>query len=328
MNKKVKTIISSVFLALIICGVVPGAFAVHEKGLIEAAGNGNWADVRSWILKGANVNASGEYGQTPLMLAIVNNNYDAVEFLLKNDANIEARDYLDRTPLRLAAEISGKLDNIKIVRLLLQYGAKIDDQSKIGCTALMEAARSGNAAIVRLLISYSAGVRLKTGFGHTALHWAAESGCTEAAGALLDKDPDIIDAFDVYGETPLIYAIKYKRSEMVKFLIERGANRDAIDRTGKTALWIATELECSEIQEYLKSSGATSAQTDRGVGHMASFPKESVSVSAPTGAGQPLYMTDAFFTSYVNIPAPTETEQSLLLDKIPSMGVSTSDDEF
>ena len=58
----------------------------------------------------ANIEARTEgVDQTPLHLAARHNSIESVQALIKEGANIEAKDYKNRTPIFLAAEL-GKID--------------------------------------------------------------------------------------------------------------------------------------------------------------------------------------------------------------------------
>ena len=56
-------------------------------------------------------------------------------------------------------------------------------------------------------------------------------------------------------KTPLMYAAKLGKLEMLKYLIEQGANINAVSTKGKTALSYSIEYKRPEIEAYLKSQG-------------------------------------------------------------------------
>jgi len=88
------------------------------------------------------------------------------------------------TPLQKAAE----LGNTEAVKALIKGGpyggANVNKTDRNDRTALMEAARSGNADIVKALIAKGADVNKQDKFGGTALMDAAWHGDTEAAKAV------------------------------------------------------------------------------------------------------------------------------------------------
>ena len=108
------------------------------------------------------VNAYNFYGQTPLHRAVLNNNDEMVESLLKRGADPNKRNsaqalFPERTPLYEAV-----LENDhSIVRLLLKYGAdpnlRTSDMEPIpGLTALFGAVGMGNLHMARILLEQGA----------------------------------------------------------------------------------------------------------------------------------------------------------------------------
>ena len=66
--------------------------------------------------------------------------------------------------------------NVMVVSLLLNAGAKINDRTASGVTALMYAARSNrNPEVISILLKAGANGRLKSDEGKTAFDYAAEN---------------------------------------------------------------------------------------------------------------------------------------------------------
>ena len=87
-------------------------------------------------------------GNTPLHSACANGQIGAVEILIKNKANIEARDLFGATPLLIAAQHG----NIEVLKFLLDLGADITAQDDEGETALHKAVFNQHlAAVIHLL---------------------------------------------------------------------------------------------------------------------------------------------------------------------------------
>ncbi len=62
-----------------------------------------------------------------------------------------------------------------MVQLLLDVGAAVDPENKLGMTPLMIAASRGNAAIVQALLAKGANVRKADYTGRDVLGWAGDS---------------------------------------------------------------------------------------------------------------------------------------------------------
>ena len=72
----------------------------------------------------------------------------------------------------------------------------------------------------------------------------------------LNKVTEINDVDISTGLTPLLYAINNSRIEIVKFLIENGADIEAEDTEGKTSLILSVENDDIEKVKYLVENGA------------------------------------------------------------------------
>ena len=94
---------------------------------------------------GADINAKGEYDETPLFCAAGYGHEKVVELLLKNEADIEAGSFYG-TALHAAAENG----HAEVVRLLLEEGADINTEDEEGKTALDRAAGRQREVMAKL----------------------------------------------------------------------------------------------------------------------------------------------------------------------------------
>lgn len=102
---------------------------------------------------------------------------DVVVALLNSGADINATGEGGATPLMDAANYG----NVQIVEILLNRGAKIDVRSSEGenYTALLVAAERGHTQVVRSLLKYKPDLTLRNRRGETALDLARKEGRTE-----------------------------------------------------------------------------------------------------------------------------------------------------
>jgi ankyrin repeat protein len=105
------------------------------------------------------------------------------------------------TPLHQAA----LLDQINVVRKLLDQGAAVEATDAGGQTPLFAAAALGHEAVAEALLERGASVRVRDRSGRTVLHWAVASGCEETAALLIAYGADLT-ARDAAGNTPLSLA--------------------------------------------------------------------------------------------------------------------------
>jgi len=94
---------------------------------------------------------------------------------------------------------------------------------------LQEAARKGDAATVRKLLDEGVDVNTKFRYGATALFYACDHGHVEVVKVLLDKGADLTVKDSFYGFTPLMLAVgpaqkrKPEHSEIARLLIAKGS---------------------------------------------------------------------------------------------------------
>jgi ankyrin repeat protein len=79
------------------------------------------------------------------------------------------------------------------------------------------------------------GLKRRDQFKRSLLHYAAMEDCTDLLHYLLQNELDI-DSRDMYGRKPLSCAAEYGSFHVVKILLERGENVNAMDYEGSTPL--------------------------------------------------------------------------------------------
>lgn len=160
---------------------------VKGKPLYNAAKSGNTDVVEYLIKKGASVNSIPKYsdgsgGESALMAASYNGQFEAVKLLIENGADVN---YSDENVDKDTAIIwDAGQGSRHIVEYLVQKGAKIDYQNEKGQTALMRAASQGQLDNVKVLIKYNADTSIKDKEGHTALGLAKSGKYMDVANYL------------------------------------------------------------------------------------------------------------------------------------------------
>lgn len=144
------------------------------------------------ISLGVDVDRSSADDMPPLLAAASVQAYDIMEYLLLHHANPNATDKIFHiSALMLIAGGKKSDDNktIAIMRKLIEYKADVNTQSITGHTALMLAARAGNAEAVQLLLQANADVGRASDDGDTALSIATKMGVTDIVH-ILEKQID------------------------------------------------------------------------------------------------------------------------------------------
>jgi ankyrin repeat protein/L-ascorbate metabolism protein UlaG (beta-lactamase superfamily) len=97
------------------------------------------------------------------------------------------------------------------------------------------------------------------------IHEAAQRGDMAAVRALVDKDPALADARDGYQRTPLLIAAYNGRTEIVAYLLEKGAPVETRNRYSNTPLMLASmQGHEAVVETLLKAGAALEARGDNG----------------------------------------------------------------
>src|SRR3954449_6826272 len=204
----------------------PGA-TVNGVELHEAAAAGDLAEIRRLVAAGRDVDARDAAGRTPLMAATVARQADAVGVLIEAGADVDIRD--------------DRLDN-----------------------AFLYAGAEGLLDILRLANEAGADPALTNRFGGTALIPASERGHVEVVRYLLDETDVDVDHVNDLGWTALLEAVILGNGgpahvEIVRLLLQHGADPSLPDRDGVTALEHARRKGHAEMVALLEAPSHVSS---------------------------------------------------------------------
>jgi len=149
----------------------------------------------------------------------------------------------------------GNTADVRLVELLLSYGADINLSTSAGLTALLVASIYGHVAIAKLLLDCHANPNHETEYGTPLLYAATQghSGIVSLlikAGASVDKTSSLRKHF--HGCSPLIIAAAYGHMECVRLLLASGANSKLCNDDGRTALMLAIRENHTEVIRLLE----------------------------------------------------------------------------
>ncbi len=189
-------------------------------------------DVAKYLVKlGADLTLRNRFFEAPLNLAIRSTDLDTVKYLLDSGAPISGN---GTSPVRTALEW-GTSDSLKA---LTRHGARIVDWHDDSESSSTVAARHNNLEAIELLLNLGANINHPDPDGNYPLGVACLHGHTEMASFLLkrDADPNAINqgALKItrvrrFPHTALIAAVRANDAEIVKLLLEAGANPTLMD---------------------------------------------------------------------------------------------------
>lgn len=142
------------------------------------------------------------------------------------------------------------------VQSLHKKGADINAKNKARWTALAYACKYGNDDIVKYLLVNKVDVNGKVNTGSTPLYIALNAGFYDIADMLTMSKADV-NIPDIMGMSPLAWAAKDANMKMVKYLLDKGANVNAVNSNSRSIMDICTDFQ---IKELLKSKGAKTTQ--------------------------------------------------------------------
>ncbi len=204
------------------------------------------------IMGGADENAQDAMGYTALHWAAYMGHEKIVSFLLRAGANPLLENSEGLTPLGLLTSDDQRL----IKKCFVQ---RIHDMLKVNSdesSPLHKAVREQNQPEILSLLEKGICIENRDSRRRTALHYAARLDNHLMLQLLLNRGASI-HAKDEHGETPLHLAADHDhRLENVKILIDHGAIVDEIDCTGMTPLMVSCQNDATEVMEFLLQMGA------------------------------------------------------------------------
>ena len=158
---------------------------------------------------GADINAKGDSGRTPLHFAVLSQHRKVLLLLLRHGANANVEDNFGSTPLYLAASVKEQ----NAVEALISSGAKFDPRAAIYL--------DGPAIVLSRLQADPKSLDPK--LAQLMLLDAIRLGATDVVSYLLRHGADARKP--CFGETPpLLEAVSMRNTIVVRMLLEAGAD--------------------------------------------------------------------------------------------------------
>lgn len=247
---------------------VGNSYIDTAKILIENGANINAVDIEGWSALSYAVN-NGDIEIAKLLLEnkakikdelliaikspIAESRIDMIKLLIDNKANINYTDENGFNPLNIAIE-SGDME---LTKFLITNGANVNSLMQDGVSLIGYAIAQNNMDLLQILIENGANVNYTGGdsWANTPLQTASRLGLDNVVRILLTRNADI-NAVDMNGNTALHTAALNSQLSVVKLLLEKNPNLDIQNKVGNTALHLAVISGNIDIVGELVLKGA------------------------------------------------------------------------
>ena len=247
---------------------VGNSYIDTAKILIENGANINAVDIEGWSALSYAVN-NGDIEIAKLLLEnkakikdelliaikspIVESSINMMKLLIDNKANINYTDENGFNPLNIAIE-SGDME---LTKFLITNGANVNSLMQDGVSLIGYAIAQNNMDLLQILIENGANVNYTNGdsWADTPLKTASRLGLDNVVRILLTRNVDI-NAVDMNGNTALHTAALNSQLSVVKLLLEKNPNLDIQNKVGNTALHLAVISGNIDIVGELVLKGA------------------------------------------------------------------------
>jgi len=259
------------FASLVLVSIAASGATELDAQLLEAAQQGNPAEIRELLAAGADANARAADGSTPMLYAAHFGDAGSVQALLDAEGDPDLTNRYGMGPMHEAA-LRADAD---LLRILVDAGASVDLALPQGETPLMLASRTSGADAVRFLLEEGAEVNVVEQWqGQTPLMYAAAYDRGEVAALLIEAGADV-DAvtpesalperlpavryfveIPVAGLTPVMFAARHGALSSLRALIDAGADLDAKTPEGFSPIVIALDNLHFDAAKMLVEAGA------------------------------------------------------------------------
>ncbi|XP_054376334.1 ankyrin repeat and SAM domain-containing protein 6 isoform X8 [Pongo abelii] len=202
--------------------------------LMAAIQHGHEAVVRLLMEWGADPNrAARTVGWSPLMLAALTGRLGVVQQLVEKGANPDHLSVLEKTAFEVALDCKHR-DLVDYLDPLTTVRPKTDEEKRR--PDIFHALKMGNFQLVKEIADEDPShVNLVNGDGATPLMLAAVTGQLALVQLLVERHADVDKQDSVHGWTALMQATYHGNKEIVKYLLNQGADVTLRAKNGYTA---------------------------------------------------------------------------------------------
>ncbi|MDH4473844.1 MAG: ankyrin repeat domain-containing protein [Fluviicola sp.] len=221
--------------------------AANENALMLSCKSQNLMLVKQLLDQTANLEFENNLGETALFYANRNDNPALFDLFLQRNVNLNHTDHAGNSVLLRAAAFN-KSERIK---LLIDRGANCAQVNEDGMNALSYLVEVNGAMVdiplTEILLAKGLGINSCGKGKETLVYKAALSGNLKLLEWLRSKGADF-NPTNSNGQRP-----KCKNPQIIRYLIENGADINAVDDWHSTYMCVALELQDFELAQYLIS---------------------------------------------------------------------------
>jgi ankyrin repeat protein len=240
--------------------------------LLYAARENCMACVDVLLKHKADIDLPDPDGVSPLLVAVMNANWDLAKQLIEAGADVNQWDIFGETPLytaldqrtridggRASIDTPNKTTGLAVVKLLLERGADPNMQLFFkpanvrgalhtrGATPLIRAAMNADTEVIKLLLEHGADPKIAMADRQTPIHAVLAGRAPEPQAVELIKvlqkagaDVNVVALInhgeEIRGGTALHFAVRKRYKEVIKLLASMSIDMNAVDQDGLTAL--------------------------------------------------------------------------------------------
>lgn len=217
-----------------------------------------------------NYNTRDGDGLTPIFYAVLQDELESAELLIRNGANVNIKTRDGETPLMWACAFG----NEDMAALLIEGGANIMVRDKNNGTVLSWACIGGAPGVVRLMLQNGLDPNARDKMGHTPLILACHGHHPDIVVSLVEEGRADVNQTGADRITPLMSASMHGHTDICELLLYYDADFNLQDTRGRTALmWACRAPGSAPAARLLLNMGANplveDAQSHRAIDYLA-----------------------------------------------------------
>lgn len=229
-----------------VLGILVSACGQDPRAVYEAVEQGDFAEVKRLVERGAPLDWSPETGFGALHRALDDGRGDIAAYLLENGADVNAKAVDGITPLHIVSDAA-------LAARMIEKGGRIEATSGTLGTPLNAAILSGLYEVAEVLIAHGAEIDARDVRRSTPLHHASGRGDLESVRLLVSKGADV-NAVNEPGFRPLHWAAGNGHLEVVTLLLANGARSNVVGANGRSPLDMAVIGDHEEVAALLRNA--------------------------------------------------------------------------